>query len=167
MCIPCRRNWRQLRNHWETTCLLNNCNRWSWYSSYLQRQAHERSLRQSLNEANEKLHIAEQVQQEQTVKIDELTSSLNDQTNSAAECRAQIEQLQHQLQERDAAMASLQEEVNSRQDEISRHQWYLGERDADIVRLKETLAVRDGELSRMQHELDKQHEIMNGSSRNT
>ena len=128
-------------------------------TGYMQRQAYECSLRQALNETNEKLHIAEQVKQEQTEKIDQLTSSLKDQANSTAECRAQLEQLQHRLQERDAAMESLQKEVNSRQDEISRHQWYLGERDADIVRFKDDLAVRDGELIRMQHELDKQHEI--------
>ena len=43
--------------------------------SYLQRQAYERQL-QALNETNEKLHIAEQVQKEQTAKIEELTVAL-------------------------------------------------------------------------------------------
>ena len=128
--------------------------------SYFQRQAHERRLRHSLHDAGENLRIAEQVQHEQSAKIEELTIALNNQTDSAAVCQAQLDQLQHQLQERVAAMANLQEEVNSRKDEISRHQWYLGERDADIVRLKENLASQDDELSRIQHELDKQHENM-------
>ncbi len=128
--------------------------------SYLQHKVHERNLRHSLSEANEQLQIVENIQKDQTARIEELTSSLADQTDLASSYRAQHDEVHRQLQERDVAMTNLQEDLNNRQDEIGRLQWYLGERDADIVRLKETLTARDGELSMIQHELNCQHECL-------
>ena len=125
---------------------------------YLQHKVHERNLRHSLSEANEQLQISENVQKDQTARIEELTCMLADQTDQASSYRAQHEELQRQLQERDVAITNLQEDLNNRQDEISRLHWYLGERDADIVRLKEALTAQDGELSRMQNDLNCQRE---------
>ncbi len=125
-------------------------------SSYLQQQAYKRGLQRSLDETDQKLHIADQAQEQQTAQIRQLTNDLGDQTDLAAACQVQLDQLQLTVQARDAAIASLHEELNNRQDEIGRLQWYLGERDADIVHLNKNLGVRDGELSRMEHELHAQ-----------